>query len=272
MQTIKEKLKRIQLVTIPYRVFYAFKFYIHSMLMIFKCSIKSKELSTFTYNLTANNIEYLLHEISIITNMSYNNIENYYNEIRNNDRLITFVINAIKDSNYKSIKDARCEFGSRIAYYCIIRALKPEVVVENGVELGYTGIVLCTALLKNKSEGNSGKYYGFDKDPNAGFLISQKPYDDIACLIYGESLTTLASFNQPIDFYFSDGGRSYYYEKEEFRLLKEKLCKDGIVVSNKLNFSNALSQLAKEMHKKLIYFREEPLDHWYPGSHIGFMY
>lgn len=82
----------------------------------------------------------------------------------------------------------------------------------------------------------------------------------------------MKEFNQPIDFYFSDGGRSEAYEKEEFELLEKKISAHGIIVSNKLQFSNSLSNLAKKMSKKHIYFKEEPLDHWYPGSQIGIMY
>ena len=269
---IKKTLKNIRFVTIPFRIYYAFKFYIPKIILIFKCSIKSKELSTFTYKLTNNNIEYLIHNLSIITNIPYEQIEHYYNEINADEELVRYAINKIRNSRYKSIKDARCDLGSRIAYYCIIRAIKPKVVVENGVEIGYTGIVLCNALIKNKAEGFFGKYFGFDIDPSAGLLISEELYRGTAHILIDESLKTLAEFNEPIDFYFSDGGRLASYEKEELKLLQSKISQNAIVVSNKINFSNALSQLAIKMHKRHIYFREEPLDHWYPGAHIGIMY
>lgn len=272
MKNIRKYLKRIPLVSIPYRIHYALKYYIPKIILIFKWSVNSKEIGTFTYKLTDNNVEYLLHNISIITNLPFTQIENYYKEIYNDDKLKSYVINKIKNSQYKSTKDERCDFGSRIAYYCIIRAIKPKIVVENGVELGYTGIVLCSALLKNKSEGISGIYYGFDIDPNAGLLIRDELYNEIAYVITGESLETLAAFKQPIDFYFSDGERSLSYENEEFKLLQHKMTEFGVVVSNKLQFSNATAQFAKLMNKKLIYFREDPLNHWYPGSQIGIVF
>lgn len=272
MRIFKKYLKRFPLVTVPYKIYYALKYYVPKMILIFKWSIKSKELGTFTYKLTDNNIAYLLHNLCIITNLSYNQIENYYKELYNDDNLVKYVIDKITNSKYKSIKDARCDFGSRIAYYCIVRAMKPKIVVENGVEIGYTGIVLCTALLKNKAEGFSGTYYGFDKDSDAGLLISDNPYNEISQIILGESLETLSKFTEPIDFYFSDGGRSSAYENEEFKLLQQKINEFGIVVSNKLQFSNATTQFAKQLQKKHIYFREDPLNHWYPGAHIGIVF
>lgn len=272
MKVLKKIAKRIPLIAIPFRLYHALKYYIPKLILIFKWSIKSKELSTFTYPLTDNNIEYLLQNVSIITDLSYEQIEFYYKEISNNIELRNYAIKKIKNSNYIHTKDARFDFASRIAYYCIIRAMKPKIVVENGVELGYTGLVLCAALQKNKNEGFSGKYYGFDIDPNAGLLINDITYTDIGHIIEGESLNILSNFKDPIDFYFSDGDRSYTYEREELILIQKKLSNNGIVASNKLSFSNSLSQLAIKMNKKHIYFKEEPLDHWYPGSQIGIMF
>jgi hypothetical protein len=269
---LKKELKRIPIVMIFFRIIHAFKYYSPTIIQILKWSTKSKEIGTFTYKLTENNIEYLIQNVSIITKLPYEKIKYYYKEIDGNETITSYVKNKIYHSEYKFIKDMRCDFGSRLAYYCIVRALKPNVVVENGVELGYTGLVLCTALLKNSNEGFPGIYYGLDIDSNAGLLINESPYSDISKMIIGESLTSLSDFKLPIDFYFSDGGRSASYELKEFEILQQKLSKQTIVVSNKLNFSNALSQLAKKMQKKHIYFREEPLDHWYPGSHIGIMF
>lgn len=272
MMSMKNYLKRLRVVSIPYRFHYALWYYIPKFILIFKWAISSKEIGTFTYKLTDKNIEYLLQNLSIVTNLPFDQIESYYKEIENDEELINNAINRIKSSQYKYVKDARCDFGSRIAYYCIIRAMKPKVVVENGVELGYNGLVLCAAILKNQNEGVYGKYYGFDIDPNAGFLVSERVYCDISHIIIGEALESLSSFKEPIDFYFSDGGRSPSYENLEFKLLSLKMNQSGIVVSNKLQFSNATSQLAKQMHKKHIYFREEPLRHWYPGAHIGIVF
>lgn len=269
---VKKYLKRIPLFTIPFKLYHGFKYYSPKISSVIKWSLKSRELGTFTYALTDNNVEYLLQSVSIITALPYEKVAAYYNELNNDEELKSYVIDKTNQSEYRHIKDLRCDFGSRMAYYCIIRAIKPKSVVENGVELGYTAVVLCAALLKNREEGFPGKYYGFDFDPEAGLLIKDERFNGIAHIIEGESLNSLTVFEEPIDFYFSDGERSLEYESREFGLLKVKMSKPGILVSNKLHLSNAASRFATQTGKKLIYFREDPLDHWFPGSHIGIVF
>ncbi|QWD70728.1 hypothetical protein [Polynucleobacter sp. UB-Siik-W21] len=75
-----------------------------------------------------------------------------------------------------------------------------------------------------------------------------------------------------MDFYFSDGCRSYAYEVMEFDCLKPKLSKTPLVVTNKGRFSAALQELAVGWDKKYLYFAEEVEDHWYPGVHFGIMF
>lgn len=268
----KKYLKRIPLFTIPFKLYQGFKYYSPKISSVFKWSMKSRELGTFTYALTDNNVEYLLQSVSVITSLPYEKVAVYYEELSRDEELKRYVIDKTRQSEYRYIKDNRCDFGSRMAYYCIIRAGKPKTVVENGVELGYTAVVLCAALLKNREEGFTGNYYGFDFDPEAGHLINDERFKDIAHIIEGESLYSLSVFEDPIDFYFSDGERSLDYESREFELLKVKMSKTGILVSNKLHLSNAASRFAIETGKKLIYFREDPLDHWFPGSHIGIVF
>jgi hypothetical protein len=270
---LKAKLKRISIVTIPYRFcnvlyYYCFPKIVH----IFKWSLKSKELHSYTYNLTSFNNEYLIHDISIITNLPYAQVQLYFNEIFFNNKLKKYIIEKIENSEYKYVKDKRVELGNRFLHYCIIRAIKPKIIVENGIEIGFTSIILCEALLKNIKEGFIGKYYGLDINPIAGYLIKNRRYTSIAEILIGDSLKSLSTFEKNIDYYFSDGERTYKYEKVEFELLKTKVNINGIVVSNKLQISNCTSIFAKEMNRRHIYFREDPFNHWYPGSHIGIVF
>jgi len=217
-------------------------------------------------------LEYLLQNISIVSNLPYFQIETYYNEISNNEELMKQISEKIENSEYRFFKDKKIELGNRFIHYCLVRANKPKVVVESGIEIGYTSVLLCEALLKNIEEGCSGKYYGLDIDPKAGYLIKDKRYIAISEIIIGDSLKSLCGFNANIDYYFSDGERTYEYEKVEFELLKTKISSTGIIVSNKLNISNCTSTFAREMNRKHLYFREEPFQHWYPGTHFGIIF
>lgn len=269
---IKNTLKKVPLITIPYRLWYAHSYYVPQFRWIFRWAFQSREFNSFTYPLTPFNLEYLLHHIAIITRMPYTQIESYFHEINDHQKITEEINKKIASSKYKFVKNKGYQPGSRAAYYCILRAVKPKVVVENGIELGYTAILLCEALLKNADEGYPGHYLGLDIDPEAGLLIRDQRYSKISSILIGDSLKSLAQINEPIDFYFSDGERSYAYEKAEFALLKQKTSSNAVIVSNKLQISDCTSTFAREMNRKHIYFREEPYHHWYPGSHIGIVY
>ena len=270
---LKNGFKKIFIISVLYRLLYVLNTYcLPKIILIFKWAFNSKELHSFTYNLTPFNVEYLLHNLSVITNLQFTQLKFYFDEISLNKDLGKYIREKIRNSEYNYFKDQRLELGNRFIHYCIIRASKPKIIVENGIELGYTSTIMCEALLKNINEGFFGKYYGLDIDSNAGYLIKDKKYNNISKILVGDSLKILSTFEKNIDYYFSDGERTYNYEKAEFELLKSKLTKDGIIVSNKLQISNCTSLFAKEMNRKHIYFREDPFNHWYPGSHIGIVF
>ena len=254
------------------RLFIALREYIKFISYAFKWSFSSRETSTYTYVLSPNNTKYLIHSIALVTKKSYLEIEGYVKEILSNMELKSYVIDKIKSSPVRYKKDLRFDLASRIGWYAIIRANKSKVVVENGVELGYTAVVLCEAILKNKSEGYSGCYYGLDINSEAGYFIKQDKYEMISNLFFGDALDTIGHFKEPIDFYFSDGYRTCDYERLEFEELLKKTSSHAVIITNKLKFSDALADISLLYNKQFITFQEEPLNHWYPGSSIGIMF
>lgn len=265
-------LKKSTVLLIFPRFFRAFKSIIPKIVSIFKFVFTSRETTTFTYRLDPKNKKYLIHLVSLITNKPIVLIESYFEEVENNWELRDFVVEKIKKSEYRYKKDLRCDFGSRMAWYAIIRANKSEVVVENGIEIGYTAVLLCAALLKNTQEGHKGKYFGLDINPDAGYLINQSPYNEVSNIIVADTMLTLSEFNSPIDFYFSDGVRTLDYERKEFDNLNKCLTRKSVVVTNKANFSDALADLAESKNYHFLYFQEQPQDYWYPGSGLGIMF
>lgn len=234
--------------------------------------LQSKEISTYTYKLTPLSRNHLIHTVALITAQPFILIENYFLEIENNKKLHKKIIDLIKISEDRYKKDLRCDFGSRVAWYAIIRALKLKVIVENGVEQGLTAVALNEAILKNISEGFPGKYIGIDINNKAGYLIRDACYSSFSQLIVDDAIEAINQLDCEIDFYFSDGCRTIEYELKEFESLRKKLNSNAIVVSNKLRFSGELSNLAKISRKRLVTFQEIPLNHWYDGSLIGIQF
>lgn len=238
----------------------------------FKFAVKSKEHHTYTYRLSDQNRYYLILLVSKITGKDFDTIKSYFEEIENDIVLHQHIINTIQNSFYRNKKDRRSDLGSRVAFYAIIRANKPKVVVEMGVDIGYCGVVLCSALLKNNEEGYEGIYYGLDCDPNAGMFIAVEPYAKVARMIIGDGIESIGEIEEPIDFYYSDNGQAYDYEQVEFAALAKKIANQGVAISNKAAYSTALAELAVTKGKKFTYFKESPLNHWFQGTGVGFMY
>lgn len=240
---------------------------------VFLYAVVSRETATFTYNLTPENETYLMSLTAQITKKDISVIEAYFKELKEDQELKKNILAQIDKSSFRKKKDKRCDYGNKLALYAIIRTLKPQVIVENGVEAGFTSIVLCEAIRRNNAEGFGGAFVGLDINADAGFLVKSDPrYKSFSQFKCGDAIETLETLDTKVDFYFSDGFRSYEYEQNEFSALQDKLNDNAVVITNKATFSKALFELSRNLNKNYSFFKEQPLGHWYEGAGIGIMY
>jgi hypothetical protein len=68
----------------------------------------------------------------------------------------------------------RLPLGNRLAWYVIVRALKPELIVETGIYQGLGSLALLRALARNNKEGAPGELMSFDTNPRAGSIVREK--------------------------------------------------------------------------------------------------
>ena len=253
---------------IPYRMITP-----NNTLKSFKKSVRnfifhSKEITNFTYDITDINKKYLLSFINVITKIDIKTLEKYLFEIENDNELLKHIENAIINSEFKNISDKTAKYGRRIGWYIFVRAMKPKIVVETGIDKGLGSCVLTSALMKNKAEGFEGYYYGTDINPDAGFLL--KPlYSDYGKILYGDSINSLKKLNARIDLFINDSDHSSQYEYNEYLTIKEKLSDNFLIISDNAHCTDKLYNFANENGFKYLFFKEEPLNHWYPGAGIG---
>jgi hypothetical protein len=146
--------------------------------------------------------------------------------------------------------------------------MKPRIVIETGVDKGLGSVLLCHGLLKNRSEGFEGLYFGTDINPEAGFLLSGK-WAEVGKILYGDSIESLRTLVDPVDLFINDSEHSAEYELAEYREIEAKLSPVGIVLGDNSCSTDSLAVFARETGRRFLYFAEQPLDHWYPGSGIG---
>ena len=105
-----------------------------------------------------------------MTNASPTKVSGYLNEIQNDEKLKAHILQEMKSSNYNKVIEAN--FGRRIGWYAMVRILKPEVVVETGIDHGVGSCVLAAAKIKNRREGFEGEYLGLISTvPLANYLV-----------------------------------------------------------------------------------------------------
>jgi len=170
----------------------------------------------------------------------------------------------------KHCSDPVFRVGRRAGWYAFVRTLKPRLVVETGVERGHGALVLCSALMKNKSEGYEGRYVGTDIDPNAGFLFTS-PYRECGEILYGDSIESLKNLND-IDLFINDSDHSADYEYNEYLTVTDKLTPSAVILGDNAHVSDSLRRFSEKHGRHFLFFQEKPKQHWYPGAGIGISY
>lgn len=263
-----KNLKKIWFLNFLNRIWCASKYFNKKYIQILIWGIKSKEDTNYTYDLSEENIICLAQTISVVTQKKHDLILQYINEARNDKFLMESIINTAKKSPFRHLADLEIRFGRKLGWYAFIRAIKPKITVEAGVDKGTASVLLCAAILKNREEGFGGQYIGTDINPEAGYLLTGK-YKDAGKILYGDTIKSLSEFKEQIDLFINDSGQPSDYAYFTYLTIKDKLSENAIILDNNSHCTNALSLFSTETDRNFLFFQEQPYKHWYPGGGIG---
>jgi len=140
--------------------------------------------------------------------------------------------------------------------YVVIRALKPNIIVETGVANGASSFYILLALKKN----NKGHLFSVDfpnldptsmipKNKEVGWLVPQILRERWT-LILGkveEKLTDLLDKLGAIDVFYHDSLHTYEHMMFEFKTAWRKLIKGGLLISDNIDLNNAFIDFCKEV-------------------------
>ncbi len=245
---------------------FAKSYYEDKLRLIKEWAPKYTENQNFYYDLAPRNRAYLASLVSVVTGEPVEVVEGYIRELTEDEALREHIATGLQFG--LGLSDATVGFGRREGWYAIIRSFKPRMVVETGVHQGVGACVICSALLRNAEEGHPGLYCGTDIDRAAGFLLNG-PYAECAQVLYGDSLESLATLDGPIDVFINDSDHSVAYEAAEYRAIESKLADRSIILGDNSHVTSELLEFAKQRGRPFVFFREDPIDHWYPGAGIG---
>jgi hypothetical protein len=246
----------------------ALRYYYAPLFNLVKWLIHSNEHTNLTYNLEQKNKRYLAALIANLLGSDFSTILGYMEEAEGDPELKRHIEDATAASPFASLADREIRFGRRLGWYAFVRAMKPQVVIETGVDKGLGSCLLCAALMRNSEEGHEGRYFGTDINPDAGYLLSGK-YSQYGRILYGDSIESLRSLNTQVDLFINDSEHSAEYEGREYEIIAPKLSEQAIVLGDNSHATDKLLDFSLNQGRRFFFFAEKPSDHWYPGGGIG---
>lgn len=260
-----------RLLNLPARLKTAVGYHRRTVCHIAHWLVNSREATNFTYELTARNVGHLAEAVCIVTGRSRGEIDGYLAEPNGDAELADHIRARTAASASRHEADERGRFARRLGWYAVVRALKPGIVVETGVEKGLGAVILCSALRRNAAEGRHGRYFGTDIAPGAGYLLGP-PYDAFGSILFGDSIASLERLDESIGVFVNDSDHSPEYEYQEYVTIRDRLAAGAVILGDNAHVTDSLLRFSRETGRRFLFFKEEPKDHWYPGAGIGFSY
>lgn len=258
-----------KIINIIYRIPIGIFYFKTPLKSFFIWLFKSNETTNFTYPLDPINFDYLISFISTATKKNFNDIKKYITEIEADENLRNHILKVSAENEESFKSDQAVNFGRRIGWYALIRAIKPKVVIETGVDKGMGSCVITSALKRNSEEGFAGRYFGTDINPKAGYLLTP-PYSNYGEILYGDSIESLKNLGDiKIDLFINDSDHSADYEAEEYKTVNDKLNNNAYIIGDNSHCTDKLLKFALETDRIFMFYQEKPDRHWYPGAGIG---
>jgi predicted O-methyltransferase YrrM len=225
--------------------------------------VHGRETTNFTYDLDPLNIDQLCWFVSEVSGAGIGQVRAWMAELENDEKLISELTKRLHSNPRRGICAMEPHWARRAGWYALVRAVQPEQVVETGTQLGLGSCVIAAALLRN----GHGRLTTVDIDPEAGHLISD-PWASVIDRLIGSSLDVLAGLSC-VDMFIHDSLHTYDYEAKELAAVEPNLRPNAIVLSDNAHQSAALSDWAERTGRHYLFFKEQPLNHWWPGDGIG---
>jgi hypothetical protein len=225
--------------------------------------VRGRETHNFAYDLNSLNRDQLCWYICAVTGAEIGRVRAWMQELEEDSKLIDHLTRRLSSNPRRRICAKEPHWARRSGWYAIVRAAQPDHVIETGTHLGLGSCVIAAALLRN----GHGHLTTIDIDPEAGYLIGE-PWASVIDRRTGDSIEVLDALRD-VDIFLHDSLHTYDYESKEFAAVEPNLRADAIILSDNAHESSALSDWAERTGHHYLFFKEQPLDHWWPGDGIG---
>ncbi len=140
--------------------------------------VRARETTNLTYPITPLSRLQLAALTAQVTGATPERVLELFDELEQDGALRAHIVQLASAPERRHKSDPHMPYGRRLVWYALVRLLRPQQVVETGVEKGLGSVVICAALLRNRAEGHPGQYIGTDINPRAGYLLAG-PYAEV---------------------------------------------------------------------------------------------
>jgi predicted O-methyltransferase YrrM len=225
--------------------------------------MRSRETTNMTYDLDALNRDQLCWFVAAVSGTTVGQVRAWIQELEDDEQLFDHLTERFSTNPRRGIGAKEPRWGRRLGWYAFVRALQPEHVVETGTQLGLGSCAIAAALLRN----GHGRLTTVDIEPNAGYLVGE-PWANVIDLHIGSSTEVLADVKD-VDIFIHDSLHTYEYETQELAAVEPNLRAGALALSDNAHASAALSDWAERTGRAYLFFKEQPIGHWWPGDGIG---
>jgi predicted O-methyltransferase YrrM len=120
--------------------------------------------------------------------------------------------------------------------YALVRAARPQTVVEFGMSLGISGIHLAAAIRDNGSGRVVTTELSAAKVTTAKKNFTEAGLADVITVLEGNALDTLAELDGPVDFVLLDGWKEFYLPV--IALLEPRLSPGTLIVADNTSMAD----------------------------------
>jgi predicted O-methyltransferase YrrM len=122
--------------------------------------------------------------------------------------------------------------------YSLVRASRPETVVEFGMSMGLSGIHLAAAVRDNGTGRVVTTELSAEKVATAKKNFAAAALSDVITVLEGDALETLKTVDGPVGFVLLDGWKEFYLPV--LKLLEPRLSPGALIVADNTNMAATL--------------------------------
>lgn len=160
-------------------------------------------------------------------------------------------------------------YGKRLAWYALVRLLRPGLTIETGVHDGLGSLLVLRALERNAQEGSDGRLVSFDINPAAGWLVGQHPAWELRVEPGLDGMARVLGDRAELGLFIHDSLHTYENERAELQTAAARLVPGGVLISDNAHATDALRDTCAEFGLAFFVFHERPRGHFYRGGAMG---